>query len=362
MDNDGKSSDILVLDGGATYPLAPELITPDAYIESYMQYVKLYIAHRKPSDDTIRTYSQNIKQFLEWCEKHGRNPLSFSSYQVGVYFSWLNSTTIKKTRLIRDEQGNVTKKETIDVPYSNATLNLKYAAVKTFYATARKMGLIKNNPCDDLDGGKYLPPDDKYIYLNNEQIAEVFRYLNKDPREFIRYRNLSIAYLMGIEGLMGVEIHRMNFEDIDWTLGEIKVRGRGRGRISYPCDDTLKAMKLYADACPSKDEIKRDDGSTLTPFVLGFSGRNMYGRITRKGLQEVIDDALRALNYKVRGHSCQLFRDSCGANLYDATKDLKLVQKVLGHSDPKVTARYARRENREKLRRTSQIAPKLDDL
>ena len=107
----------------------------------------------------------------------------------------------------------------------------------------------------------------------------------------------------------------------------------------YPCDETFAVLEEYLKAIPTDRTIKKD--GVLTPLILSSSNRNLMGRISRNGIRSIMNKTLNACNLKNPGCTCHIFRHSCGTNLYQETKDLRLVQEVLRHRDPKITARYA---------------------
>jgi site-specific recombinase XerD len=78
-----------------------------------------------------------------------------------------------------------------------------------------------------------------------------------------------------------------------------------------------------------------------------------------------MNQALRAADLKRPGFSCHILRHSCGTNLYQNTKDLRIVQETLRQKDPKVTARYAHVNQRIENRVTASLAihpkPSSDD-
>ena len=136
------------------------------------------------------------------------------------------------------------------------------------------------------------------------------------------------------------------------------IRGKGhKGRLEpiYPCDETFAVLEEYLKAIPMDREIKKD--GVLTPLILSSSNRNLLGRISRNGLRSIMNKALDACDLKHPGYSCHVFRHSCGTNLYHETKDLRLVQDVLRHRDPKITARYAHVADRLNKRYTSKLVP-----
>jgi hypothetical protein len=77
------------------------------------------------------------------------------------------------------------------------------------------------------------------------------------------------------------------------------------------------------------------------------------GRISRNGIRSIMNKVLTACDLKHPGYSCHVFQRSCDTNLYHETKDLRLVQDVLRHRDPKITARYAHAADRLTKRYTS---------
>ena len=123
----------------------------------------------------------------------------------------------------------------------------------------------------------------------------------------------------------------------------------------YPCDETFAVLEEYLKAIPTDRTIKKD--GVLTPLILSSSNRNLMGRISRNGIRSIMNKTLNACNLKNPGCTCHIFRHSCGTNLYQETKDLRLVQEVLWHRAPKITARYAHVADRLTKRYTSRLVP-----
>ena len=311
-----------------------EIITPDYFVEHYLEFLAMYIAHGRPSRDTLKHCRSNINQFIKWCKENGRHPLGINNYQMHIYLQHLNSMDYKKD-----------------------TINGKLVDVRSFFMVAQKMELIKKNPCLDMTGSSSYSVDDLVQYFSVEQMAEICQVYKNEP-EFIRLRNTLIVYLMGVEGLRSVEVYRANREDIDWNVGSMYIRGKGHDRRIFPCKQTFKLLDLYLQSCP-KDEKINKTGGILTPLILSDSHNNTAGRLTRDGIKYIMNKTLKAAGLKIKGAACHVFRHSCGTNLYAKTKDLRLVQETLGHRDPKTTARYAHLQERISRRATEEIAPDI---
>ena len=160
---------------------------------------------------------------------------------------------------------------------------------------------------------------------------------------------------MGVEGLRVVEVMRLSDEDIDWQRGRIEIRGKGHAGIIYPCEETFQLLKAYIETRGAIPPVSR-----LTPTIISCSPNNRNGRITRVGIRYVINKALTDAGLKQPGYACHLFRHSCGTNLYQETKDLRVVQETLRQRSPKVTAKYAHVHDRMEKRYTGGISPGMN--
>ena len=318
-----------------------DAITPEHFIKHYEEYIRRYVSKGRPSMDTMNTYRYAINQFLRICEKANRSPLSFNESNILAYRDILYNRPYNK------ETG---------AHYSAESISIKMIALRLFFRTAQKLGFIKNNPCENIEIGNVEHPDDLEWY-SIEEIGKICKAFDDEKSPFLKYRNITIVYLMGVEGLRNIEVQRMNCQDINWDGGLIRIKGKGHLRTIYPSKDTFKYMTIYQQLCPDDKSIKSDGYDT--PFILSDSNRNEYGRITRNGLRYVLNKVLNKINLKKKNQTCHILRHSCGTNLYAATKDLRIVQEVLGHQDPKVTARYAHVVQMAENSATNKIAPQF---
>ena len=313
-------------------PMDTEILNPDYYVMHYQEFIPMYISNGKPSLDTLKTYYSAINQFIKWCVENRRHPLAMHNYQMRIYQQYL-----------------------INKKYKDDSIAVKFIAIKLFFHVAIKLELITENPCEDIKTSSSFAQDEMIQYYSTDQIIKICEVFKNEENSFIKYRNMAIVYLMAIEGLRCVEVHRANREDINWNIGIIYIKGKGHNRQIYPCDQTFKILDKYLSFFPLETTIKKENN--FTPLFLSNSGNNIHGRISRNGLRYILNNALSNVNLKVAGASCHVLRHSCGTNLYAAKKDLRLVQDVLGHRDPKTTARYAHLHNRISNRSTEVIAP-----
>ena len=314
-------------------PVEAAAITPDYFVQHYATFLPRYIAHGNPSKNTMHSYCSWIDHFIGWCLDNKQHPLAVTDYQL---------------RLFREHL--------LESHYQPDTNHTAFMAVRSFFATAIHLGLISVNPCQEVS----VPSATSHNLLNfysQEQMTKICSIFEQEENLFLRYRNMLILYLMGVEGMRNIEVHRLCREDVRWDIKVIMVRGKGAaGRMDpiYPCAETFALLQAYIDAIPSDKEIKKE--GALTPLILSDSRNNSLGRISRNGLRYIMNNALRLAGLKHEGQSCHILRHSCGTNLYQQTKDLRVVQETLRHRDPKITARYAHVNQQMSNRVTSGLA------
>ncbi|HBT79327.1 MAG: tyrosine-type recombinase/integrase [Selenomonas sp.] len=320
--------------------LAPALdasaVSPDYFVQHYMDFLPRYIANGSPSAETLKTYQVRINEFIAWCRAQQQHPLTIQDYGLRVYRGYL-----------------------LEQQYSNDSVHGNIIAVRAFFNVAVKMGLVASNPCTDISTPPVYYNEKPAPFYTTEQIQQLCDVFADEPSAFIRNRNLLIIYLMAVEGMRTIEVHRACVEDVNLDVGVLMVRGKGardRQEPIYFCDGTAQLLHAYLQAIQTEcsDRVIQKDGM-LTPLILSDSHRNELGRISKNGLRYIVNKALRATKLKRPGQTCHILRHSCGTNLYGATKDLRAVQEVLRHKDPKITARYAHVTNRMENRLTSTL-------
>lgn len=294
----------------------------------YKSKLPMFIAGGAPSDDTLKHYNAEIDNFLNWCKGNAYPPLNLTEEDALQYLQYLNAKN-----------------------YAPASINLKLAAAKTFYHVAQKLHYIQNNPFAEVKSKKPSYDDADFDFLTVEELSDICQNI-LERQDISAKRDLSIVMLMSVEGLRTVEIHRMNEQDINWNNKSILIHGKGRDSYIYPCQDTLNVLKSYLDERPPAvgDELGK-------PVFVGFSKSFYACRISRNGIRWAINHILTLAGKKRDGASCHMLRHSCGTNLYEETKDLRLVQETLRQKSPQIAARYAHVSKRREERKTAKISP-----
>lgn len=285
-------------------------------IEAAAEWFKLDVANGDARSDTIATYVCHIGQWFAWCDTAGVDPGSATQDHLKSY-----------------------RAEIVGRGAKHSTVQLKLSVIRRFYQGAVDRGLLKANPVADVKAPRDRRAYEKLKHLTAEETELLFRSILRDDVRALRDR--AMLMLMTLEGLRRVEITRMNVADLVHFAAphesKILVRGKGKDSYIYPRPDTAEMITAYLRV-RGKMESDRDGEPLFTAIDKGATPRR---RLSRIGLNGIVDGYLRRIGIKKAGISCHALRHTCGHLVYHETKDLRVVQEVLRHGSPVTSAKYS---------------------
>jgi len=315
----------------ATIPeVLPVAVQLNNLIDKVGEWLDLDVANGDARPDTIATYISHLNHWLAWCRVNCVDPGSASTTHIKAF----------RQELVKSEA-------------AHATISLKLTTVRRFYDGAVSRGLLDKNPVAGVKAPRKRTADSEIIKcLTAGETERLFEAIPHDHK-LKNLRDRAMAALMTLEGLRRVEICRANVEDIEETDTGVRIliHGKGKDGYIYPREDTVACIRDYL--IQRGPVVSDKDGEPV--FVsLGKSGR-LGGRITRIGLSKWMDTMLIKAGITKKGRACHALRHTCGALLYQATRDVKVVQETLRHASIAMAAKYSHVQERGKARYTQQI-------
>jgi len=313
-----------------------ELLTkPVMSVEQMVaDWLHLDVANGDACSDTLKTYRGNFDAWLTWCSENSVHP---------------------RQATVEDVKG--WRQDLVVAGSKPSTIALKLTTIRRFYQSAVDRGILVSNPAANVRAPRERRAVKEQIkYLSAGEAELLFRAVPKDS-ETKSLRDKAMIGLMALEGLRRVEIVRACVVDIEPGGDGLRllVHGKGKDRFIYPRDDTAQVISDYLAA---RGPLERDEqGEPL--FVQIRKGGTAMGRITRTGVNKVVNHYLLKAGLKRKGISCHALRHTCGALLYQATRDVRAVQETLGHSNIATSAGYAHIVERGKARYTREIPVKI---
>lgn len=274
-----------------------------------------------PKETALQTVNTDsfpyLKMYLESCEQAGRAKGTVSLYRF--HLSRLLSYINKGITDINDDDiytylYNYKHRRTV----SNAYLNQLRLIFNGFFKWLIKKRVRVSNPVDSIDLVKCQRKVKKPL-----SAEEVERLRSACETE----RDLAIIECLYSTAVRASELLRLNRSDISFNRNDIVVLGKGnKERVTYLNAKSSIHLQNYL-------AMRTDDNPAL--FV---SSRAPYGRLTRRGLEDMINRIANAAQVeKVHPHR---FRRTSATDLLNAGMPIEQVQELLGHRSIETTRIY----------------------
>lgn len=180
-------------------------------------------------------------------------------------------------------------------------------------------------------------------FLEPSELEAVFATC--DRRTVVGCRDYAVLVLLGRLGLRACEVSGLQLEDLDWTTGEILIRGKGRvlSRLPLPVDIGEAIVAYFRRATRSK--------LTRAAFV---RGRAPYDAVTSGAIIGIAQRALRAAGIPSGG--AHRLRHTAATQMLRRGASLTEIAQVLRHRHVDTTAIYAK-VDRDSLRSIAKVWP-----
>ncbi|GEK91599.1 tyrosine recombinase XerC [Alkalibacterium kapii] len=217
-----------------------------------------------------------------------------------------------------------------DKKYSRASISRKISSIRAFYQFLLNNEHVKDNPFSYLNlkkRGSRLP---NFFY--EEEMNRLFEASEGETP--LELRNQALLEILYGTGIRVSECQGIRLEDIDFELGMLFVKGKGRKERYVPFGHYAnQAIKTYIEngrrILMSKYKQNHD-----------FLFINHHGeQITQSGIQYVLNQLIKksSLSHNISPH---MLRHTFATHLLNNGADIRTVQELLGHKSLSSTQIY----------------------
>ena len=289
-------------------------ITYNQAVKSFLKYL---IAERGYSKLTAKEYEYDLNLFLDYLEEefdYDRDKSKISEISQFELSEFLSDIILIKNN-------------------APATRNRKLYSIRSFFKFLKKRNLISDNPTEVIEATK-VDLNSEPIYLDFDEIKEYLETI-KNYNSKLTTRDLAINKLFLYCGLRISELVSLDLEDINYKDNSIKFFGKGNKERYVPLHkEVISAIKEYLSL---RDIIEAKNEDAKKALFLSTRGN----RIGARTIQLMVKKYAKLAGLKdasdITPHK---LRHTFATMLYKKTKDLKILQTLLGHSDISTTQIY----------------------
>jgi integrase/recombinase XerC len=210
-----------------------------------------------------------------------------------------------------------------------SSMGRKLAALKGFFRYLVATHHLDKDPLRLIHSPKQEKPLPKFL-----SVDDVFQLLGAiEINNALDVRDRAILEVLYSTGIRASELVGLNWSDVDFGLGIIRVVGKGSKERIVPIGEVaLQTLRDYGQ------EVRKE-------WKLRCTGENPVflnhraGRITTRSVARVVEKHLReaGIAVKVSPHG---LRHSFATHLLNSGADLRVIQELLGHASLSTTQRY----------------------
>ena len=215
--------------------------------------------------------------------------------------------------------------------HKKSSLARKLAAQRSFFRYLVEEGFLAQNPAEIVATPKQEKPLPTFL-----PVDEVFSLLETPDRSTTwGARDRAILETLYSCGIRVSELTGLSEGDVDFSLGILKVYGKGRKERIVPIGE--KALAAIRESLPQRDRILGGLGHKGRGSPLFINARG--GRLTSRSVARILRKYILkcGLLRKVSPHA---LRHSFATHLLDAGADLRAIQELLGHVSLSTTQRH----------------------
>ena len=309
----------------AVEPAQSEVVTLE---DIFAKFLQLEVGDGAASADTIRNYLSQTKQYLNWCRDNLLAPIEAEAADIKLYRQYL-----------------------VQSEYANSTIATKLNIVRIFYNAVQAHGLITSNPAAKVKAPKdRKDPAARITFMEAEELKFLLDHIQfqldkakTNKQRLVLLRDRILISIMSLEGCRTVEMHQLKVENIvrQGIKTGLQVSAKRASRI-VPLTENL-ANWLAEYFYVRKKVLRRKIRKENYVFV-SLSNNSKNQQLSRRSIRAIIDRYLLATNLKHqngRTLSAHSLRHTAGTLALRTGSDLRQVQDLLGHADPRTTSIYA---------------------
>lgn len=266
----------------------------------------IYLDHLKNikrySDNTVKSYSEDINTFIEFCSEKNIQEVEYITEKVIKFFLiYLNAKKLNSKSIIRS-----------------------LSSLRGLFKFAYKKNILQANPLEYISNPKSMRKLPEV--LNLDAFLRIYKIAGEEDKDPFLVK--AIFELMYGCALRVSEVCNMKLGDIDFDRKSIRILGKGNKTRFVPLGS--KSEGILQNYLASRDKIKISDKFLKTKKGDGVNSKLAY-RIVHKYLSKVSD---------IKKKSPHILRHSAATHMLDNGADLRAVKEILGHENLSTTQIY----------------------
>ncbi|WP_147209678.1 tyrosine recombinase XerC [Oceanobacillus sojae] len=274
-------------------------------MDQFIEYLQI---EKNASPYTVQYYRSDLETFEAFMQREGINDLREVSYrEVRIFLT-----------------------ELYDAALSRRSVSRKISSLRSFYRFLERENLVLENPFKQLTLPKAEKPVPGFLY--EEELENLFCV--SDLTSDLGQRDQALLEVLYGTGIRVSECQQLQLKDIDFSIGTIFVKGKGRKERYVPFG-SFAAAALEKYLINGRENLLNKSNNMTENVFLNARGNPITTRGIRTVLNKIVEKA--SLNIQIHPHK---LRHTFATHMLNEGADLRSVQELLGHESLSSTQIY----------------------
>ncbi|WP_077621973.1 tyrosine recombinase XerC [Sediminibacillus massiliensis] len=275
-------------------------------------------------------YRKAFTEYLQIEKNASAYTIEFYLKDLSVYFDFLKQEAISDVSLVDYQTVRIFLAFLYEQRLSRRSVSRKISSLRSFYKFLQREGEVDSNPFLQITLPKAEHPVPGFLY--EEEMEKLFSV--SDTTTILGQRNQAILELVYATGIRVSECTGLLLEDVDFYLGTMLVRGKGKKERYLPFGRFAEeALEKYIS--DGRKQLLQKSKSDTSFIFLNARGKPLTARGVRLILNKLVEEA--ALTVDLHPHK---LRHTFATHMLNEGADLRVVQELLGHEHLSSTQIY----------------------
>ncbi|AVQ99036.1 tyrosine recombinase XerC [Oceanobacillus sp. M65] len=278
-------------------------------------------------------FDEAIKAFTSYLQiEKNASPYTVKYYQndLEIFFAFLQGEGITDLGDVDQKVVRIYLTMLYNKQLSRRSVSRKISTLRSFYKYLERENVLFSNPFVHISLPRTESPVPGFLY--KQELEKLFEI--NDLNEPTGQRNQALIELLYATGMRVSECQGLRLQDIDFSIGTVFVRGKGRKERYIPFGRFAEiALETYiTEGRPAL--LKKAEQQNEAVFL------NARGNpITARGIRLILNKMVEKAALTVHVHPHKL-RHTFATHLLNEGADLRSVQELLGHENLSSTQIY----------------------
>ncbi|HTN17859.1 MAG TPA: tyrosine-type recombinase/integrase [Chitinophagaceae bacterium] len=280
------------------------LVPFDQYFKEYTHFLRF---EKRYSQHTVNAYLADLSQFRDYL-KDSYTDISLADITHLQLRSWLADLR---------EKDNLAPR----------SLNRKISSVNGYFKYLMRNGFAAKNPCAVLHSVRL--PERVPVFLKTSETEQLLEETSFGEG-FAAATDRLILELLYISGMRRAELISLREEDIEWSLRQLRILGKGNKERLLPVSG------VFLDTLRDYIALKKAEGLDASPHLLVLaSGKMLYEKYVYHTVKRHL-----AMVTTLKKKSPHVLRHTFATHLLNNGASIQAIKELLGHSSIAATQVY----------------------